>query len=194
MNDKYQPCPCGSGRKFKFCCYETIASPGSVSNYEFPVHRCFANLNWQEQGLAQVVVVREMPNLTYRMGVYLADVFCLGVKDTFVHSGVNYEELKAFLRRSPMPFHEIAYEDARSIVLGAVEYARQLGFEPPRDWASSKSILESERSFDNKFKFGKDGKPFYIQGPADNPKKIMAKLEPLVKQGKADFLTVVDLG
>jgi hypothetical protein len=32
MNDKYAPCPCGSGKKFKFCGYEKGASLRSLSD------------------------------------------------------------------------------------------------------------------------------------------------------------------
>ena len=53
-------------------------------------------------------------------------------------------------------------------------------------------VLESGRPFDRKFKFGKDGKPFYVQGPNDDAKKIMNQLAPLVQEVKADFLTVID--
>ena len=197
--DKYQPCPCGSGRKLKFCCYEKSASLSELSDdelarkaAEFPVHRCLSSSGWEETGVAQAFVVRQMPNLKYLVGVYLVDVFCLGVKDTFVRFGFGYKEFNAFIRRSPMQFHEVDYEHVRSIVLGAAEYARQLGFEPHEDWANSKSIIESERSFDRKFKFGKDGEPFYIQGPFDDAKTIMTRLAPLVKQGKAHYLTLVD--
>jgi hypothetical protein len=197
-DDKYQPCPCGSGKRFKFCCYEKRASLNNASDAElirrvaeFPVSRCLVNSNW-EDGIAQVLVVRWMPNSQYLVGVYLVDVFCLGVKDTFVRARFYDEDLTALLRRFPQRFGEIAYENARSMVLGAVEYARQLGFAPHEDWAVSRSILESDRSFNRKYQFGREGKPFYIQGPNDNAKKIMTQLEHLIKEGKADYIILAD--
>ena len=69
MNDKYEPCPCGSGKKFKFCCYEKGAPLRSLSDEalarraaEFPVDQCFVSRNWKDRGLAQVVVVRQLPD------------------------------------------------------------------------------------------------------------------------------------
>src|SRR2546427_488901 len=102
-HDKYQPCPCGSGKKLKFCCYE----------------------------------------------------------------------------------------DGRSIILGAIEYARQLGFEPHEDWKISGPIVEGEQPFKRTFTFGHEGKPFYIQGPKDDARKIMKRLGPLFERGEAHFLMVM---
>ena len=159
---------------------------------EFPVYRCLINPRWQEEGLAEVFVVRQLPNLTCLIGVYLVDVFCLGIKDTFVLTRFKYEDLRAFLKRFPLPFDEIAYEDARSVIMGAAEYARQLGFEPHHEWLTSGWIVESGRPFNNRFEFGDDGKPLYIQGPADDAKAIMKRIEPLVQEGKADYVIVDD--
>ena len=118
-------------------------------------------------------------------------MFCLGIKDAFVLTRLNYEDLSGFLRLS-LSCSEVPYERARSTVLGAVEYAHQLGFEPPDDWLISRPIIESQRPFDRQFKFGKDGQPFYIQGPHDDAKKIMNVLAPLLRDGKADFLIRAD--
>jgi len=199
VENKYQPCPCGSGRKLKFCCYEKSASLNTMSDSElirrgdeFPVYRCLVSRNWHEQGLAPLFVVRQLPNLTYLVGVYLIDVFCLGIKETFVQTRIKYEDLRDLLKRFPLQFDEIDYEDARSIIMGAAEYARQLGFEPHYEWSASGWIVESGRPFNNKFTFGKDGKPFCILGPEDDSKEIMKRLEPLIEKGNADYLIVED--
>ncbi len=68
------------------------------------------------------------------------------------------------------------YEDARSLILGAVEYAASLGFQPNEDWQDARYVVEADRSYVRKFKFGKDGKPYYIQGPDDDARKITSKL------------------
>ena len=99
------------------------------------------------------------------MGVYLIDVFCLGIKETFVQTRIKYEDLRDLLKRFPLQFDEIDYEDARSIIMGAAEYARQLGFELHYEWAASGWVVESGWPFNNKFTFGKDGEPFCILGP-----------------------------
>jgi hypothetical protein len=68
------------------------------------------------------------------------------------------------------------YEDARSLILGAVGYAASLGFQPNEDWRDTRYIVEANRAHIRKFTFGKDGKPYYIQGPDDDARKITSKL------------------
>src|SRR5215510_3422376 len=125
MSDKYLPCPCGSGRKFKFCCYEKQVRLNEISESEllrraaeFPVYRCFITRDWQRDGIAQLLVIRQLPDLRYIGGMFLVDVFCLGLKDTFVRTRVEYEELTREWQQF-LSIEEIAFEDARSVILGA---------------------------------------------------------------------------
>ena len=200
-NDVYQPCPCGSGKKYKFCCYAKMRSAdpatgsGPLANAAcFPVDKAFVNTDWKEQGLAQIAVTRRMPGYEYLLGVYLVDVFCLGLKDTFYETRLDDGELRGFLARFPQPLVEFPYEDARSVVLGAIEYARNLSFEPQEGWKDTRTIIEDGRPFAGKFTFGENGKPLYIQGPNDDAKGILAKLEPLLKKGKAHFVEQAEDG
>src|SRR5712692_10217805 len=199
-DDRYQPCPCGSGKKYKFCCNEKHRTLSGISDEElcwrsaeFRIHESRISPDWQTGGVAEVLVVRQMPDLNYIAGAYLLDVFCLGLKDTFVMTRLNDADLRALLDRFPEKLEEIPYEDARSFILGAIDYARQIGFEPHPDWDLSGRIVESERPFRNKFSFGSDGIPFYIQGPNDDAPEILRVLDPLIEQGKAHFMTIEEL-
>lgn len=197
-DNKYERCPCGSGKKFKFCCYEKRASLSGVSDgelarraVEFPLDKCFISRDWEERGLAQILVARHLPDGTSLVGVYLVDVLCLGVKDTFV-TRLKHDEVRPFLNSCPDSLQEIAYEDARSVLMGAVEFAKGFGFAPGEGWSTFGRIVESDRTFVQKFDFGKDGQPFYIQGPHDDAQRIMKQLMPLVKEGRAHYLSVAD--
>src|SRR5262245_45462219 len=60
--DKYRLCSCGSGRKFKFCCYEERGIWSGMSGRElmtrvaeFAVGPCYVSEAWQDRGLAQVI-------------------------------------------------------------------------------------------------------------------------------------------
>lgn len=192
----YEPCACGSGKKFKFCCFKNRQSIEGLSEAdlikkatEFPVYDVRVSMGWQNDGLAQVVVARQLPNLKFLLGIYLVDVFCLGLKDSFVRTHLKYDELTELLGHFPGKLEDCDYEDARSIVLGGIEYAQQLGFEPIKDWKQTKHIIESERDFEHNYTFGKDGMPFYIQGPNDDPDKILQKLQPLINKGIAHTMS-----
>jgi tetratricopeptide (TPR) repeat protein len=194
MTDKYQECSCGSGRKFKFCCYEKRAVINETPERElirraseFPVDRCLISRHWQESGIAHVFVIRRLPDSRYISSMFLVDVFCLGLKDTFTRTKLEDTDLRWILEEAP-PLDEISYEDARSVILGAIEYAARFGFEPHADWAETSHFVERLRPFMRKFTFGHSGKPFYIEGIDDDTKRIVNRLQPLIAKGEADFL------
>ncbi|MES2946554.1 MAG: hypothetical protein V4772_27110 [Pseudomonadota bacterium] len=182
--DPYKPCACGSGRKYKFCCRLKEVAISSVpplalvkKSAEFPVCQCVINADWQAQGLASIFVVRQLPNQKFILGSYLVDLLCLGVKDTFCNANLSAQATQNMFAQVPMQMESIEYEDARSIILGGIEYARKLGFEPNPDWKDSQHIIEPERPFNPRFNFGMDGKPVYIRGPHDKPMEVLSKLK-----------------
>ncbi|MBI4235370.1 hypothetical protein HY604_03665 [Candidatus Peregrinibacteria bacterium] len=81
-------------------------------------------------------------------------------------------------------FAEIEYEECRGIVFGAVDYAKNLGFEPHFDFRKMRGFIEADKPYETKHKFGKDGKPFYVEGPDDDVEEIMQILE---KQSPTKF-------
>src|SRR5262245_3324513 len=197
-DDKYQLCSCGSGKKFKFCCYERREAFLSLSNEtlagratELPVHQCFVNRKWKQAGLAQVMVSRKLPDGKSLMGAYLVDVWCLGVKDSFIER-LKADDVQPFLSSFPDFMDEISYEDARSIILGAIEFATQFGFAPHESWSVTCSIVEGDRFFIRKFEFGDDRKAVYIEGLDDDTPRILQQLEPFVKDGMADYYVDAD--
>ena len=181
--DPYQPCPCGSGRKYKFCCY---AKGQQASNEHplalikkaahYPVSQCAVNAGWQQQGMANIFVFRQLPNAKIMFGAYLVDLMLLGVKNTFFNVNLPAEAVQSTLNRADMPFGPIDYEDARSVIFGGIEFARQHGFEPHHDWQHSRHIVEPDRPFQPRFSFGLDGEPTYMQGPNDDVDAIAAML------------------
>ncbi len=56
---------------------------------------------------------------------------------------------------------------ARSLTLGSLAYAMNHRIAPAPDWEFAKYAIEPNRSFEDKFEFGCNGKPLYIDGPYD---------------------------
>ncbi len=181
--DPYKPCPCGSGRKYKFCCHAKVAAIGIESpralvkrSVEFPVSQCAINADWQDQGLATIFVVRQLSSQRFMFGSYLVDSLCLGLKNTFCNANLSGDTIQRMISAVPQPMERIDYEDARSLILGGIEYARKLGFEPDQDFEDSQHLIEPARPFSPKYEFGRDGKPLYVPGPNDDPMEILSKL------------------
>jgi hypothetical protein len=71
-----------------------------------------------------------------------------------------------------------------------VTYARGLGFEPHPDFAATAPHLGTS-SAPAPIRFGREGKPFYVQGPHDNPRVVIRTLEASVGAGSYDYFAAV---
>jgi hypothetical protein len=81
-------------------------------------------------------------------------------------------------------------ELAQHLVLGAIEYARQLGFEPHHDFTAAAGHL-GDWSGPSAITFGRDGKPFYMQGPHDNAFAIIQTLNRTVGHDNYHYVMAV---
>jgi hypothetical protein len=143
------------------------------------------------EGLVAVLVAREHRYGKVSVCGYLADAYCLGVKNALGPEIMDDHGLRTFIRRffdgyegDPL---EAPIELAREVVLGSIEYARKLGFEPHPDFAAAAGHLGSWTG-PGAITFGKDGRPLYISGPYDDPGPVIRTLERTVGPGNFDFV------
>ena len=112
--------------------------------------------NPEVAGFAQVLIARQERASRVTVCGFLVDVYCLGVKDTVGPQVMGGGSLEAYVRDYYRAFDQpplrIGLEQAQNIVHSGVAYARTLGF-------------------------GRQGKPFYINGPRDDAQKIVRTLE-----------------
>lgn len=120
----------------------------------------------------------------------LVDTYCLGVKNAIGPNIMTEEEFRSFVRRYfssfdappvavPMPL-------LQSLVLGAVEYADSLGLSPHPDFAAVRPTLGAWTG-PSPIRLGKDGRPFYIQGPEDDVYRITQTLRRHLGDGGFGF-------
>ena len=58
----------------------------------YPLYECLISDNWNKKehsGLVEVLVARKQPDDTICFGVYLIDVYCLGLKNTFADANFS---------------------------------------------------------------------------------------------------------
>jgi len=163
-----------------------------------PVHQVLAFRYDLKTGLGSVVVARELEPDLLALGVVLLDVFCLGVKNAFLKivSRYEFEDMMAHICRVEQ-LEEVSPAYARKLVDGAIAYARNLGFEPHRDYADAALVFDDidPAACDTVFKYGKDGKPFYISGPnhsQEQSRRIIAHLT--ARLGTGNFNYFVGIG
>lgn len=164
---------------------------------DFPIYECVINPQWEEEGFAQILLSRRQPNGKLVFGAFLVDIYCLGLKNTFCNAEFPLEDYETFKARMYQE-NSCIYCDpgqAVKIIYGAIRYSKNLGFEPQRDFALSRFILDepSEEDFSIDIKFGKEGKPFYIAGPDDNVDYIVRRLSKTVGEGNFSFIVPMNM-
>ena len=164
---------------------------------QFPIFECLLNQDWQEKGLAHILLSRKQSNNEFIIGVFLVDIHCLGLKNTFCNANLPLEEYEQLKLRMAEESSLITCDPvlANRIVYGAIEYARKLGFEPQKDFRLSRFTLgePSDADLPYNIEFGKDGKPLYIAGPNDNDSRVIERLSKTVGDGNFHYLLPVKL-
>lgn len=161
-----------------------------------PVYKCFVNTDWQETGMANVLVARRHTNGNLTFGTYLIDLKCLGVKDAGYNFNVSESDFIALLDRMKMnlDFSEINYTLAHNIIYAGLEFAEDFGFKPHRDFTQvAQYILEEDTESVElmDIECGNNGKPLYVSGPFDSIteiNKIIATLEKNAGPGNYDII------
>ena len=161
---------------------------------EYPVQDCMINADWRERGLAQILISRRQPNGRYLFAVYLVDVYCLGLKNTFYNANFLESEFRTNVRERLTRETGLAPGDmdlALTIIYGGIDYAAQFGFKPQEDFDVSQCVLDPKDSFTPRddVTFGKDGRPFFVSGPDDNVARIVAQLRATAGDDNFDFLS-----
>ena len=125
--------------------------------------------------------------------VFLVDLGCLGVKDAFAARFPTLEDYELGVRAqmtSMRPVEAISSDLAAKIVREGIAYARSLGLEPHRDYAQAAPYLADANpdAATEEVPLGRDGKPYFVNGPHDNVRKIVTQLNRAVGPGNYEFL------
>lgn len=145
-------------------------------------------------GLASIAIAREHTDTEVSVCGYLVDTYCLGVKNAVPPNILDRRDLPAFLAdffaaydTDPLP---APLSLAQDLILGAVDYARTLGFDPHRDFYLAKPHLGPAKATSS-IHFGLNGRPYFQQGPYDNPTRVMRTLDRSVGPGNYQFTAVI---
>lgn len=180
---------------------QEVATPHTIVRRArtFPILECLISPDWQSgaSGLVQIVVAREQPTEEITFGVYLVDMYCLGLKNTYCNAGFSRSRYQQEVKERV--FHGVTPrtcqpELAHQMIYGAIAYAAQFGFKPQKDFELSQYLLAPRGELEEPFTltFGKDGKPFYVSGPYDNVPAILTRLEKTAGPGNYDYLVGVE--
>ncbi|GAB6906657.1 conserved hypothetical protein [Desulfosarcina cetonica] len=166
-----------------------------------PIIECRIRKDILSKGIGTAIIARKMPNGYIGAGVYLLDVWCLGVKNTYFTTLSEYDYMD---RISEIEVNEdlenIHPSCFRKLIDECVDYSEELGFKPHKDYKISRQLLMDidPTVCPNKYTFGKNGKPFYLSGPHESEqrsKQIVNTLQKNCGEGNFDYLVQVgDMG
>lgn len=166
----------------------------NVDYSSWPIYECWVPSELWEMGIGHIAVSRRNTLGEIAVGMYLVDVFCLGIKDCFVRL-VDSADYKEILQKTAMHCGKLDPVDpsyASTLIHKAADYAGQFGFKPHSDFAKAKLMLKNIPIDETlEFVFGKDNTPFYIQGPNESTadvKRIMRTLDTTVGGENHHFL------
>lgn len=97
---------------------------------QLPIYKCLVNYGWQKSHLADVIVMRRHNNGNVTCGVYLVDLLCLGVKDTFYMFNISEDEVFEQMNVSINYFENIDYELAHNIIYAGHDFAMDYDIHP----------------------------------------------------------------
>lgn len=162
-----------------------------------PIYKCLINTNWKREGMAQIAIARQHTNGNLTFGLYMVDLFCLGVRDTFY--GFNRPETEFDDLVSKMTdgleMTSVDYVLIHNIIYAAIEYAEELGFNPHKDYKSITQYILEEDTDEialMEIECGKNGKPLFIKSGSfteAQSKSIINQLEKAVGPGNYDVIS-----
>lgn len=143
-----------------------------------PIGKCYITPDWENQGLAQVIVSRIRPNGNIAGVMFLVDTLCLGVKDVNINVNMEPDAFEDFIQglQKDLGLEEISYNEAHNIIYGAISFAEEGGINPTKEFNLGQYILEEDTEDIPliEYDYGKNGKHLLIIG-ADKKEKHYLK-------------------
>lgn len=160
---------------------------------KLPIDRCLISDAYERQGLTICLIVRKQPSGKFSFANILIDRYCLGVRNSMADCNFSEFDLEEHIQNLEQnaAIEEVSPEYLHNMVYGAIDFAEDLGFKPPKDFYIAEYLLDEELVTDaiNDIEMGQNGKPLYIEGPYDNAKRVIATLNASV--GKDGFDHIV---
>lgn len=163
-----------------------------------PINKCLINSNWKTEGLAQIIVSRRHSNGNITNGIYMVDLLCLGLRDSFCNFNMPESELQELIGNITGDFEmlEVDYTLVHNIIFSAIAYADDLGFKPHKEFNTlSKYILEEDDEDIEliEIECGLDGKPAFIRTDSFSDAQAASIINQLKKTvGEGNYTIIVE--
>ncbi|MFH1849334.1 MAG: SEC-C metal-binding domain-containing protein [archaeon] len=138
-----EPCPCGSGMKYKKCCLSREMEMNALTGESLPVYKCWISL---PEGSRIAVISRIKPNRNYEMVSILVDEWKMGLKDAFGNFNMPKEQLDEYIRGGD--FREADIDECKKLIKRGILIAKGLGLGLPKEYGQCKGIAGNIESIE----------------------------------------------
>jgi hypothetical protein len=161
-----------------------------------PIYECIINDDWKTSGTAHMVIVRKHINGSLTLAIYMVDLLCLGVRDTYYRFNIStddYHDLLDIMSES-MNMQKVDYVLVHNIVLAAAEFAKDLGFKPHKEFTATTQYMLDEDTEEIELieiECGRNDKPLFIKTDVfteSESQRITNQLEKAVGKGNFDVI------
>ena len=157
-----------------------------------PIDSCWILEDWQDVGETTVLIARRHASGKYTIGLYLVDIFCLGLKDTFYKFNVSSQEYDDLLDQINIGgnYIQVSYNEAHNLIFGAIAFAEEAGIKPSPEFALTQYLLEEDTEDVPliEYEFGKNGKHFLVTKNNLELNTYLPLLEKNLPEGEYDFI------
>lgn len=151
------------------------------------IGKCYKS-DLTEFGLGHIIVTRNHTGGKVSVAVYLVDIYCLGVKDSFYRLRMEDYEVEDIVER--FGAEECSYNEAHNWIYGAIAYAEEAGIEPDKSFNLTQYMLEEDDDDIPliEYEYGKDGKHMLVVHSRTEANRYLPLLEKNLGEGNYDYI------
>ncbi len=131
------PCPCGSGKKYKNCCMNKILKSEDLPFYKI--------LRSDSYGSMCIIVARERQDKNIQFISVLVDMWKMGLKDCFGDMNMSKDKFNSLCasmsRKAHTDFIECDLNEAKRIIKYGLRIANELKLRIPKEFYEFKNII-----------------------------------------------------
>ena len=160
-----------------------------------PLDKCYVNIGWEEADMAEVIVTRRHTNGHLTAGIFLVDLLCLGIKDTFFVFNEAGEELTEKMSLDSSIWQQIDYNLAHNIIYAGHDFALDYDIHPHKEFQTTKYLLEEDSDAIPIIEIetgDKNGKPHLLVAASYPYKTVLDKLQKNAGEGNYTFTIKTD--
>lgn len=166
---------------------------------KWPVHEVLLSEGWEQQAVLITILIARRSPISGKVaaGLLLVDLACLGIKSAQVKLFASPAEYSVGLRAHAVHIQPMAAADfnlVTKIVMTGLAYAANLGFKPDPVFAQTEHLFSGADPASCTTPVptgGPEGKPYFVAGPYDNARQIVAQLTRVVGAGNFHYMVQV---